>query len=439
MRGVKEMQVSVEKTSELSRKMTVSVPESVVQEKMASRFKSLAREVKVDGFRRGKVPSHVVKKLYGDRVRGEIAGDLIQSTYYEALQNQDLKPAGRPFIDSVDETEGFKYTAIFEVYPEIVLDGLDQLQITRTLATVEEADVDAMIEKLRSQKLTWTLVERPAQEKDRITVHFSGVADDENFTNGKVENYTVEIGAKQMIPGFEESLIGLQAGDSKTFSSTFPEEYGNTKLAGKTAEFSVEAVKVEEPTLPEINEEFIKSYGIEEGTFESFRADVKTNMERELGNALQARLKNSTMDALYEKVQIALPTALVDEEIENLMKPYVETAKRQKLSLEDLQLPRDVFEERAKRRVALGLILGEVIQKNALTLDENKVRTTIEDMAKSYESPEEVVNWYYADPSRLSDVQQMVLENQTVEWLVAGGQVSEETLPFSDVMEQYQR
>ncbi len=433
------MQVSVEKTSELSRKMTVSVPESVVQEKMASRFKSLAREVKVDGFRRGKVPSHVVKKLYGDRVRGEIAGDLIQSTYYEALQNQDLKPAGRPFIDSVDETEGFKYTAIFEVYPEIVLDGLDQLQITRTLATVEEADVDAMIEKLRSQKLTWTLVERPAQEKDRITVHFSGVADDENFTNGKVENYTVEIGAKQMIPGFEESLIGLQAGDSKTFSSTFPEEYGNTKLAGKTAEFSVEAVKVEEPTLPEINEEFIKSYGIEEGTFESFRADVKTNMERELGNALQARLKNSTMDALYEKVQIALPTALVDEEIENLMKPYVETAKRQKLSLEDLQLPRDVFEERAKRRVALGLILGEVIQKNALTLDENKVRTTIEDMAKSYESPEEVVNWYYADPSRLSDVQQMVLENQTVEWLVAGGQVSEETLPFSDVMEQYQR
>jgi len=433
------MQVSVEKTSELSRKMTVSVPESVVQEKMATRLKSLAREVKVDGFRPGKVPPHVVKKLYGERVRGEIAGDLIQSTYYEALQNQDLKPTGNPFIDSVDESEGFKYTAIFEVYPEISLEGLDQMEVVRTLSTVEEADVDAMIEKLRTQKLAWTEVERPAQENDRITVNFSGTADDENFTNGKVENYTVEIGAKQMIPGFEENLIGLQAEAGKTFTATFPEEYGNTKLAGKTAEFEVEVIKIEEPTLPEINADFIQSYGIEDGTVEAFRSDVKANMERELANALQATLKSSVMDALYEQVQIALPSTLIDEEIENLMKPYVETAKRQKLSLEDLQLPRDVFEAQAKRRVALGLILGEVIQKNNLTLDENKVRSTVEDMAKSYESPEEVVSWYYADKSRLTDVQQMVLENQTVEWLVAQAKVSEETLPFSDVMEKYQR
>ncbi|PPD49140.1 MAG: trigger factor [Methylobacter sp.] len=433
------MQVSVEKTSELSRKMTVSVPESVVQEKMATRFKSLAREVKVDGFRPGKVPAHIVKKLYGDRVRGEIAGDLIQSTYYEALQNQALKPAGQPYIDSVDESEGFKYTAIFEVYPEIPLEGLDQLEVVRSLSSVEEADVDTMIEKLRTQKLTWILVDRPAQEKDRITINFSGIADEENFTNGKVENYSVEIGANQMIPGFEENLIGLQAGASKNFTTTFPEEYGNTKLAGKTAEFEVDVVKVEEPTLPEINEEFIKSYGLEEGTMESFRADVKTNMERELANALQARLKNSVMDALYEKIQISLPSSLINEEAENLMKPYIETAKRQKLSLEDLQLPRDVFEAQAKRRVALGLILGEVIQKNAITLDDNKVRSTVEDMAKSYESPEEVVNWYYSDKSRLNDVQQMVLENQTVEWLVAQAKVSEETLPFSEVMEKHQR
>lgn len=433
------MQVSVEKTSELSRKMTVSVPESVIQEKMATRLKSLAREVKVDGFRPGKVPAHVVKKLYGERVRGEIAGDLIQSTYYEALQDQALKPASKPYIDSIDESEGFKYTAIFEVYPEIALDDLDQLAVTRTLASVEEADVDAMIEKLRNQKLTWTVVERPAQEKDRITINFSGIADEENFTNGKVENYPVEIGAKQMIPGFEDSLIGLQAGDTKAFSTTFPEDYGNAKLAGKTAEFEADVVTVEEPTLPEIDEEFIKSYGVEEGTVESFRSDVKANMERELATALQARLKTSVMDALYETIQIAVPVASVDEEIENLMAPYVETAKRQKLSLEDLQLPRDVFEAQATRRVALGLILGEVLHKKDITLDDNKVRTTIEDMAKSYETPEEVVNWYYADNTRLHDVQQMVLENQAVDWLVAQAKVSEETLPFSDVMEKYQR
>jgi len=433
------MQVSVEKTSELSRKMTVSVPESVVQEKMATRFKSLAREVKVDGFRPGKVPPHVVKKLFGDRVRGEIAGDLIQSTYYEALKNEDLKPAGQPFIDSIDESEGFKYTAIFEVYPEIILDGLDQLQITRTLATVEQADVDAMIDKLRNQKLTWTTVERAAQDQDRITITFSGIADGENFTNGNVENYQVVIGAKQMIPGFEESLIGLTVGESKTFTATFPEAYGNTKLAGKTAEFTAEATTVEEPTLPEIDAEFIQSYGVEDGTVESFLSDVKTNMERELATALLARLKNSVMDALYAQLDISVPTGLIDEEVENLMKPYVETAKRQKLSLEDLQLPRDIFEAQAKRRVALGLILGDIIRQNAIVLDENKVRSTVEDMAKSYESPEEVVNWYYSDLSRLADVQQMVLENQTVEWLVAKGQVSEETLPFAEVMEKHQR
>ncbi|MDD5273785.1 MAG: trigger factor [Methylovulum sp.] len=433
------MQVSVEKTSELSRKMTVSVPESVVQEKMATRLKSLAREVKVDGFRPGKVPSHIVKKLFGDRVRGEIAGDLIQSTYYEALQNQELRPAGQPFIDSIDESEGFKYTAIFEVYPEIVLDGLDQLQVTRTLSTVTDADVDAMIEKLRNQKLTWTEVARPAQEQDRITITFSGTADGEDFINGKAENYQVVIGAKQMIPGFEDNLIGLQAGEHKTFTATFPEDYGNAQLAGKTAEFAAETIKVEEPTLPEIDEEFIKSYGVEEGTIEAFRADVQTNMGRELATALLARLKNSALEALYTQFDIAVPGTLIDEEVENLMKPYLETAKRQKLSLEDLQLPRDIFEAQAKRRVALSLLLGDVIHKNNITLDDNKVRSTVEDMAKSYESPEEVVNWYYADKSRLTDVQQMVLENQTVEWLVARAQVSEETLPFSEVMEKYQR
>ena len=219
------MQVSVEKTSELSRKMTVSVPEEVVQEKMAARLKSLAREVKIDGFRPGKVPQHVVKKMYGDRVRGEIAGDLIQSTYFEALQDQDLRPAGYPHIHPSDEAEGFKYTAEFEVYPEISLEGVEQIEVSRPVATVQDADVDDMIEKLRAQKKTWTIVERESQEHDRVTISFSGASEGENFTDGKVENYQVEIGAKQMIPGFEENLIGLKAGDNKTFEVSFPEEY----------------------------------------------------------------------------------------------------------------------------------------------------------------------------------------------------------------------
>lgn len=298
------MQVSVEKTSELSRKMTVIVPESVIQEKVAARLKSLSRDVKVDGFRPGKVPQHVVKKLYGERVRSEITSDLIKDTYYSALQDQDLKPAGYPHIEPLEEAEGFKYSAVFEVYPEISLEGVDQLEVVRSVSSVEESDVDAMIEKLRAQKLTWLLVDRAAQDQDNITVNFSGTSEGENFTDGKVLDFSVVLGAKKMIPGFEDNLMGLVAGDTKIFSLTFPVDYGNEKLAGKVAEFEVEVVKVEEPLLAVINEDFVKAYGVNDGSVESFRADVRNNLERELDIALKGRLKNSLMDSLYEKVQL---------------------------------------------------------------------------------------------------------------------------------------
>ncbi|MFA5982588.1 MAG: trigger factor [Methylococcaceae bacterium] len=431
------MQVSVEKTSELSRKMTVSVPEAIVQEKMAARLKTLAREVKVDGFRPGKAPQHVVKQMYGDRVRNEVAGDLIQSTYFEALQNQDLKPAGYPHIQQAeDDSEGFKYTATFEIYPDISLEGLDELSVVRPIAAIASSDIDAMVDKLRSQKKTWQTVDRVSQENDRVTISFSGVSEGENFTDGKVEGYPVEIGGKQMIPGFEDNLTGLSVGSTKVFSLTFPEQYGNEKLAGKLAEFDIEVTGLEEAVLPEVNEEFIKAYGIEDGTIEAFMDDVKANMERELNQALRGKLKNAVMDALYEKVPILLPNTLVDQEIESMLKPYQETAKKQKMKLEDLNLSRVVFEGQAKRRVALGLILGEIIDKNSIKLDDSKVRLSIEDMAKSYERPEDVINWYYAEEQRLSEVKQVVLEEQVVEWLVAKAKVSEQTMSFSEVMDK---
>ena len=428
------MQVSVEKTSELSRKMTVSVPEEVIQEKMELRFKSLAREVKLDGFRPGKVPQHVVKKMFGARVRGEVTGDLIQSTYFEALQEQQLRPAGYPHIQPSDEKEGFKYTAEFEVYPEISLEGIDQIEVTRKNATVEEADLDAMIERIRKQNTAWNPVERASQENDKVTIHFSGVADGENFTDGKVENHQVEIGAKQMIPGFEDNLIGLEAGESKTFEVTFPEKYGNEKLAGKAAEFAIEMVKVEEPVLPEVDAEFIKSYGIESGDITAFREDIKTNMERELDQAVRNDLKNKVMDALYKQIIVTLPNTLVDQEVDSMMKPYIENAKKQNLKLEDLNLPRETFEEQARRRVALGLILAEIIQKNNIKTDDVQVRATIEDMAKSYERPSDVINWYYSDEKRLNEVRQLVLEDQTVEWLVSQAKVADEKVSFDDIM-----
>ena len=433
------MQISVEKTSELSRKMTVSVPETVVQEKIAERLKSLAREVKVDGFRPGKVPQHVVKKMYGDRIRGEITGDLIKDTYYDALEDQNLKPAGYPHIEPLEETEGFKYTAVFEVYPEITLEGLANLEVVRPTSSVTDADVEEMIEKLRAQKQTLQVVERAAQDKDNITISFSGTSEGENFTDGQVDDFAVVLGSKKMIPGFEDNLVGLSNGDNKTFTVNFPEDYGNEKLAGKAAEFEVTVTKVEEPVLAEINEEFVKAYGVEDGSVESFRVDVKNNMERELEQALRGKLKNAVMDAVYENVKITVPNSLVDVEVEEMMKPYLETAKRQKMNLEDLKLPRDLFEAQATRRVGLGLILGEIIQKKAIQLDANKVRSTIEDMAKSYERPDDVVAWYYADTTRLNDVQQMVLEDQIVELLVSEAKVSDSAVKFSDVMDKQQR
>lgn len=430
------MQVSVEKTSELSRKMTVSVPEEMIRAKMEERLKTLARQIKIDGFRPGKVPRHVVNKMYGDKVRDEVTGDLIQSTFYEAVQNHDLKPAGYPHILPSGEANGFEYVAEFEVYPDIALAGIGRLEIVRPTAEVLESDVDAMIQKLRSQRKTWDLAERPAQADDRVTIRFSGVCEGENFTDGTVADYPVEIGSKRMIPGFEEQLIGLKAGDAKTFLLTFPDNYTNPKLAGKPAEFGVEVVKVEEPGLPEVDEAFIKSYGVEQGGADEFRQDVRNNMERELETALRARLKNVVLDAVYEKVPVTVPNVLLGQEIERLMEPYKNSAKKNKIKLEEMNLPSSMFEDQARRRVALGLILTEIIRQNDLKLDEERVRAAVDNMAKNYERPDDVVAWYYADNTRLAEVQQMVLEEQAVDWLVEQAKVTEAAVSFSEVMEK---
>ena len=316
------MQVSVEKTSELSRKMTVHVPEEVIQEKMKARLKTLSREIKLDGFRPGKVPQKVVEKMYGSRVRSEITGDLIQSSYNDALQDQNLRPAGPPNIVPVDGESGFEYTADFEVYPEISFTGIEQIEVKKPVVVIEDADLDRMIEKLREQKKDWNTVQRAAQEHDRVTISFTGVSGGENFTDGKVENYQVEIGSGQMIPGFEDHLMGLEADTNKTFEISFPEEYGNDKLAGEIAEFEVGVIRVEEAVFPEVDTDFIKTYGVEDGDMDTFRKDLEGKMQRELDQALQSNLKNSVMDGLNAKIKVTLPKTMIDQEIEVLNNQY---------------------------------------------------------------------------------------------------------------------
>ncbi len=429
------MQVSVEKTSELSRKMTITIPEDVVQDKVNERLKTVAREVKLDGFRPGKVPQTVVKKMYGARVREEITGDLIQSNYVSALQENDLRPAGMPKIEPVESDEGFAFTAVFEVYPDFTLEGVDSISVNKPVTSVEERDVDAMIEKLRGQRKTWISSEHEAQEGDQVSLKFSGICEGENFTEGTVEDFQVVIGAKRMIPGFEDQLIGLAVGVTKKFDINFPEEYSHEKLAGKPAEYDIEVLKIETSLLPEIDAEFIKAYGVDTGDADEFRADVEKNMQRELAQGLKAKLKNTVMDALVKNVPMTVPTAMVNQEIESLMKPYYDNAKKQNMDVNALQLPKDGFEEQAKRRVALGLILAEIIQKNEIKAKPDKVRTVIEEMAQSYEEPEEVINWYYSDEKQLAEVQQMVLEDATVDWVLNKVNVTEEETTFSDIMD----
>ncbi|MGR9100344.1 MAG: trigger factor [Gammaproteobacteria bacterium] len=432
------MQVSVEKTSDLSRKMTVRVPEELIQQKIDSRLKSLAREVKLDGFRPGKVPPHVIKKLYGSRVRSEITGDLIQSSYFDALKSENLRPAGPPHIVPVEqsvENGGFEYIADFEVYPEVPLDGIERLEVKRPVAEVGDEDLDGMIEKLREQKKEWIAADRASKADDRVTIHFSGESEGENFTNGKVEDYQVVIGSNQMIPGFEDNLDGLVKGQTKTFEIAFPEEYGNDKLAGKKAVFEVEVVAVEESVVPEIDADFIKAYGVESGDVGDFREDVRRNLQRELDQIVKNRLKNNVMDAICDNIQLNVPTVLIDQEIDHLMKPYLESAQRQNKKAEDLDLPRDKFEDQARKRVVLGLLLAEIIRKNEIKVDADRVRSTIEEMAKNYERPEDVVNWYYGDKKRLGEVEQMVLEDQTVEWIVGQIKVTDEKTNFTDLTE----
>ena len=292
-----------------------------------------------------------------------------------------------------------------------------------------------MIEKLRHQKAQWIEInDRPSQEKDQLTINFTGTLNEEKLTDDLVENYAVVIGNNQMIPGFEDNLIGLDLNATKTFDLSFPEDYGNEKLAGQTAQFEVTVTKIEASIAPEIDEDFIKSYGLEEGSIAAFREDVKANMERELTSALRNKLKDAVMAAINQRIQLTLPNALVDEEVENLMKPYIDMAKKQKSNLDDLDITRHLFIEKAKERISLGLILSEIIHKNEIVLNEDKVKEKVEDLAKSYEDPQQVIDWYYADKKRLNDIHQVVLEEQTVDFLLAQSIITEQHVEFKDVM-----
>ncbi len=427
------MQVSVEKTSELSRKMTVSLPEEMIQKKMEDRFKSLARSIKIDGFRPGKVPLNVVKKRFGDQVKGEVSGDLINSSYGEALEKNDLNPVAQPFIQLNDAAEGFEYTAEFEVYPEISLDPISDIELENWTAQVEESDHEAMINKLKKQATQWNEADRAAQEQDRVTFNYTYQYADAEAPE-EIENFVLELDSNVLFDEFKQQLIGMEAGAHKEFDAAFPENYQDPQLAGKSASFKVDLLKVEEGEIPEIDAEFVKSYGMEDGNVEAFTEAVKNNMQRELERGIKSRMKNEVMAALSNNIQIELPKALIDQEIQNMKAPLLQNAQQQNLDTADLDLPNDLFEDQAKRRVTIGLVLAEVIKQNNIQVDEEKVRATLIELASSYENADEVIRMYTSDENRIDELKRVVIEEQAVEWVVGQSKVTEKEVSFDDIM-----
>ncbi len=433
------MQVTVESTSELERKLTVKLSEAAIKEKVETRLKKLSKDVKIDGFRPGKVPQRVIRSRYGKQLRQEVLAELTQSSFYDALVEKDLNLVGRPLItpEKIDEGEGFRYTASFEVYPEVALVDLSELSVTRPKTEMDDTDLESVIERLRTQKKTWEIVDRAAQNVDRVIINFTGSVNGENFTEGQVKEHSVILGSNQMISGFEDRLIGTAKNDLLNFDLDFPSDYHMEKLAGKTAHFEVEVVNVQESQLPELNEEFVKAFGIASGKVDDFRIDIKKNMEKELENTIRENVKTNVMDALMENHDIQLPKGLIDQEVVNMEASYKKAAENQNRNIQE-QIPRETLEPQAIRRVKLGLVLGEIIKKNDLKPDERRVHTAIESIAQGYENPKEVVDWYYSEKEQLSKIEHMVLEDQVVEFVLERVQVTDKPIGFSELMQMDQ-
>jgi trigger factor len=433
------MQVSVETTSALERRMKVEVPEEQIEKAVEERLRNLARTTRIKGFRPGKVPMSVVKQRYGGQVRQEVVGEVVQSTFYEAVTQEKLRPVGLPEIEptSTDEGKNLEYTATFEVFPEIELAGLEGISIDKPAAEVTDADVDRMLDTLRKQATSWEEVERAAEEGDRVTVDFRGTIDGEEFDGNSGENVPVTIGGKRMIAGFEEGLAGAKAGDEKTLDLEFPEDYAYTKVAGKPVQFTVTVKRVEKPQLPEVDDAFAERFGIKEGGVDALREEIRSNMERELSQALKNRVKQQVMGKLLEINNLDIPKGLIDNEAQALMR-QTEQQMYTPDGKSGVKLDPSMFEEQAERRVSLGLLMSEVVKKHEIKADPAKVRETVEGLAATYEHPDEVVQWYYADRQRLGEVESLVLEDQVVDWVLGQVQVNEVPSSFEEIMNQTQ-
>lgn len=427
------MQVSVESLSSLERRMEIQVPAAEIEKAIDDRLLKMSRTVRLKGFRPGKVPVKVVRQQFGEQIRQEVLGDVMQSSFAEAVGQQKLAPANNPKIEPIDLQSGvdLKYRAVFEIYPEIHLKGIDSLAVTRPTVEVGVGDIDAMIENLRKQRPNFVVIDREARDTDQVTVDFLGTLDGEPFDGGKGEGVPIVLGSGRMLPDFEAGIKGARAGETKDVPVNFPDNYQAQNLAGKTASFAITVHKVEEQQLPELNDEFCKHYGVEEGGLDQLRKEVEENMRQELSGTVRARLKRQVFDALLAANPTEVPKSLVEDQIRSMQVDFGRRVGARDAS----QLPpASQFQEAAQSRVAIGLLIGEVIKQANLTVDRAKVQERLTELAQNYPDPAQVVKAYRDNPQLRGQIESAVLEDQAVDWLLERAKITDQPATFKEVM-----
>ncbi|HET8791692.1 MAG TPA: trigger factor [Modicisalibacter sp.] len=433
------MQASVETTSQIARRVTVQVPAAEVDQAVAARLQDTAKNVRLNGFRPGKVPMAVVKQRYGRDVRNEVVGELMRQHYVTAITEQSLNPAGYPSIEPTVNESGkdLEFVATLEIYPEIELASIEGSEIERPVATVNDADIEQMVETLRKQNAGWEAVERAAAEGDQVKLDFKGFLGDEPFEGGEAEGHELVLGSNSFIPGFEEQLAGVKAGDETEIKVTFPEDYQAEHLAGQEATFQVKVHQVSAQKLPEVDAEFIKQFGVEDGDIEKFHGEVRRNMEREVQQAVDNRVKQQALEALKNANDIPVPASLIEQETDVLKRQAA-----QQFGLGDdfdvSQLPNELFAEQAKSRVQVGLLLAEVIKTHELDASDDEIKAKVEELAQQYQQPEEVIEYYLKDEKMKNQVKSAVLEEKAVDKLLEQAQVKDVEMSYEQALQAAQ-
>lgn len=440
------MQVTTEAVSGVTRRLNVTVPSDKLKTQFEARIKRVAKTAKINGFRPGKVPMSKIRAEYGYSVQQDVVNELIRESVFQAIQQEKINAIGVPTIESVDvnDTE-MNYKAVVEVYPDFAVQGLKDLAIERKTSSVGDADVDTMIDNLRKQRQQFVASDAAAANGDQVTFDFEGSIDGEKFDGGTAQDFKLVLGSNRMIPGFEDGIVGMKAGDEKTIDVTFPEDYQAKELAGKKAQFKITAKAVETAQLPEIDEEFLKVFSItaEEGV-DKLKADVRRNMEREVKNGLRNQVKQAAFDALLAaNPDVEVPPTLLKEEIERqrqgMLQQFAQQFGGQMPKFDNSMLPDELFSEKAERSVKLGLLVGKVIDEANLSVDQDRVKALIEDMAQSYEDPAEVIDYFSNDKQQRAQVEAVTLEDQVVDYLLDNAKVTDSEVSYQDLLAAQQQ